>query len=61
MTTSAITASTPAAESSPRADAATAALAKALRRQREEAAALVRLVEQATATEDKGQNVNYFA
>jgi hypothetical protein len=61
MSTSAVSGSTPSADPPARAEGATVALAKAFRRQREEAAALVRLVEQATATGDKGRHVNYFA
>jgi hypothetical protein len=60
MTTSAIS-STGAPEQGSRSDVAVAALAKVLRHRREEAAVLVRLVEQAMASGDKGQHVNYYA
>jgi hypothetical protein len=43
------------------ADVGVTALARALRQKREEAQALVRLVEQASASNDKGQNVDYYA
>lgn len=42
-------------------DATLSALARALRLRRQEAVTLRRLVEQATATGDKGQHVNYYA
>jgi hypothetical protein len=60
MTTSAIS-STGAPQQASRSDVALAALAKALRHRREEAAVLVRLVEQTMAPGDKGQHVNYYA
>jgi hypothetical protein len=42
-------------------DATLSALARALRLRRQEAVMLRRLVEQATASGDKGQHVNYYA
>ncbi len=36
------------------------ALAKTMRQRRQEAQALIRLVEQASASGDKGQHVNYY-
>jgi hypothetical protein len=53
------TAASPAATT--RSDVAVEALARALRQRREEATALVPLVEQVTATGDKGQHVDYYA
>lgn len=43
----------------PETDLAVKALSKALRQKREEAAALVRLIEQTSAGSDKGQYVDY--
>ncbi|MGE3843058.1 MAG: hypothetical protein AB7I50_15905 [Vicinamibacterales bacterium] len=43
----------------PDADLAVKALSKALRHKREEAAALVRLIEQTSSISDKGQFVDY--
>ncbi len=45
----------------PDTDRAITVLSKALRQKREEAAALVRLIEQSNTLEDKGQFVNYRA
>jgi hypothetical protein len=59
MTISAIS-STGAPEQASRSDVAVAATAKVLRQRREEAV-LVRLVEQVTASGDKGQHVSYYA
>jgi hypothetical protein len=47
--------------STPQVDAPVKVLARVLRQKREEAEALVRLVEQATPPSGKGQHVNYYA
>jgi hypothetical protein len=61
MTPSAIAATTSAPAATTRSDVAVEAVARALRHKRQEATALVRLVEQVTAAGDKGQHVNYYA
>jgi Tfp pilus assembly protein FimT len=43
-----------------RSEVAVEALARAMRQKRQEADALVRLVEQVTAAGDKGQHVSYY-
>ena len=59
---------TPALPSTPRVpqsqapvDSSLAALARALRHKKEQADALVKLVEHATGSTDKGTHVNYYA
>ena len=63
MGTSAIptgsTASSP--ERTTHSDVAVQAVAKALKMQKDTSASLIRLVEQANPSGDKGQHVNYFA
>lgn len=62
MGTSAISSSggTAATERTTQSDYVVEALAKSMRQRRQEAQALVRLVEQASASGDKGQHVNYY-
>jgi hypothetical protein len=50
----------PAASANAQVDVNVKALARALRQKREEAQALVRLVQQANPPGDKGQHVNYY-
>ncbi len=61
MATSAIAPSAGALAATTQSEVVVSVLSKALKRQREEAARLVRLVEQATASGDRGQHVNYYA
>ena len=50
----------PASSADTQVDVTVKALARALRQKREEAQALVRLVQQANPPSDKGQHVNYY-
>ncbi len=62
MGTSAISSSSGSAatERTTQSDYVVEALAKTLRQRKQEAQALVRLVEQASPSGDKGQHVNYY-
>jgi hypothetical protein len=62
MVTSAVTSPSgqAATERPTQSDVVVAAVAKIMRHRKQEGEALVRLVEQSTASGDKGQHVNYY-